>query len=199
MKLFDFDGPLMMLLRKLWAIVGTGILFLLLCVPVVTAGLSFTALYTVADRNLKNNRGYVFSVFFGAVKRNWRQALPAGTVLAALLFVFETDVRILKAFLESGNAVGNMYVLIRIFQILLTVYAVWVFAQIAVYENRLKQILKNALVLMIRHLGASLILLLLLVFAAAVVYVMPVAVLFMPVLAVWMMTAVLENVFQKYQ
>lgn len=198
MKFFDFDGPFMTLLRKLWAIVGVGVLFLILCLPFFSAGLSFTALYTVADRNLKDNRGYVFSGFIDAVKKNWRQALPTGAVIAAVLFIFEWDIRILKALLEHGNSIGNMYVLIRVFQVLIILYSIWVFAQIAVFDNALKQVLKNALVLMVRHLGASVLLLLLTAFGAAVIWVIPISAVFMPVVVTWLMTAVLGKVFAEY-
>ncbi len=198
MKLFDFDGPLMTTLRKLWAIVGASVLFIVCCLPVVTAGLSFTALYTVAEKNLKNNRGYVWSEFTGALKNNWRQALPAGAVMAAVLFVFEVDVRILKAFLMNGHAIGNLYVLVRVLQVLLIIYAVWVFAQIAVFENTLKQILKNSLLLMISHLGSSVVIFLLLLFAAAVIWVIPISAALMPAVVTWLMTASLEKVFGRY-
>ena len=198
MKFLEFDGPFMTLLRKLWGILAVGMLFLLLCIPVVTAGLSFTAMYTVIEKNLKNNRGYVVSGFLNAVKKNWRQALITGTVLAIVLFVFEADVRILKVLLENGHMIGNMYVLIRAFQILVILYGVWVFAQIAVYENTLRQILKNALILMVRHLQVSFALLVLIVFAAVVIWVLPVSAVFMPVVSTWLMTALLAKVFEKY-
>ena len=198
MKLFNYDGPFMTLLRKLWGILGAGILFLLLCIPVVTAGLSFTALYTVTEKNLKNNRGYIASGFADAVRKNWRQALITGAALTAVLLVFEVDVYILQIFLGNGHMIGNMYVLIRVFQVLLIVYGIWVFAQIAVYENTLKQILKNGVILMLRHLLVSVALLLLTVFGAVVIWIMPVSVLFMPVVVTWLMTALLGTVFEKY-
>ncbi len=198
MKLFDYDGVLMSLLRKLWGIVAAGLLFLLLCIPVVTAGLSFTALYSVAEKNLKNNRGYVFSCFADAVKKSWRQGLAAGAMLTAVLLVFEADVRILYVFLEHGHPAGNMYVLIRILQVLFIVYGLWVFAQIAVYENSLKQIMKNAVILMVRHLGVSIALLLLLTFTVVVIWILPFTILIMPPVSVWLMTALLEKVFSRY-
>ena len=198
MKLFDFDGPFMTLLRKLWGILISGTLFLLFCIPVVTAGLSFTALYTVAEKNLRNNRGYVVSGFLEAVKKNWRQALITGAALTAVLLVFEVDVYILQIFLGNGHMIGNMYVLIRIFQILLIVYGIWVLAQIAVYENTLRQILKNGVILMLRHLLVSFAIFLLLVFAAVVIWILPFSILFMPVVSTWLMTALLEKVFEKY-
>ncbi len=198
MKLFNYDGPLMTVIRKLWGIAAAGFLFLLLCIPVVTAGLSFTALYSVAEKNLKNNRGYVFSGFVDAVKKSWRQALAVGAVLTAALLIFEADVHILYVFLEHGHLIGNMYVLIRIFQVLLIVYGLWVFAQIAVYENSLKQILKNSVILMVRHLGASIALFALLAFTVVVIWILPITILIMPAVSAWLMTALLGKVFARY-
>lgn len=118
--------------------------------------------------------------------------------MAAVLFVFEVDVRILKAFLMNGHAIGNLYVLVRVLQVLLIIYAVWVFAQIAVFENTLKQILKNSLLLMISHLGSSVVIFLLLLFAAAVIWVIPISAALMPAVVTWLMTASLEKVFGRY-
>ena len=198
MKIFDFDGPLMTVIRKLWAVVLSGVLFLLCSVPVVTAGMSFAALYDTARRNLSDNRGYVFSCFFESIKKNWRQTLPAGAVMAGIFIFLEFDVRIMKAFLENGRAIGNMYVLFRVFQVLLAVYAVWVLTQITCFENSLKQILKNAVYLAVRHLGVSVGIFLLLVFCGVVIYVMPVSVIFMPVVVTWLMTSLIGKVYKEY-
>ncbi len=199
MQLFNYDGPLMTVIRKLLSILTAGILFLVVSIPLITAGCAFTALYDTAERNLKHDRGYVAREFLASLKSNWRQALPAGAVMAVVMAVFEADIFLMKAFLENGNAIGNMFVLFRVLEALLLVYGVWVFAQISCFDNGMKQILKNALLLMVRHLPASLMILLLLAFAGAVIYVMPLSALFMPVVAVWLMTAVLEPIFKAYQ
>ena len=198
MKLFQYDGPLMTLLRKLWSILCAGILFLLACVPVFTAGASFTALYDVAERNLKNDRGYVAGGFIESIRRNWRQTLPAGAVIAAVMILFEADIRVMKAFLADGQAIGNMYILFRVMQALLLIYSVWVFAQIACYENSMKQILKNSLVFSIRHLGASIGIGLLLVAGGVVIWILPISAPIVPVLVTWFITALLDPVFKRY-
>lgn len=198
MKLFDYDGPIMSLLRKLWAILCSGLLFLAACIPVFTAGASFTALYDVTERNLKNDRGYVAGGFIESLRKNWKQTLPAGAVIAAVLIVFELDINVMKAFLENGRAIGNMYILFRIMQALLLIYSVWVFAQIACYENSMKQILKNSLVFSIRHLGVSICIGLLLIAGGVVIWILPISVVIVPVLITWFMTALLDPVFKRY-
>lgn len=198
MKLFDYDGPLMSLIRKLWSIVIAGVLFLIACIPVFTIGASFTALYDVTERNLKNDRGYVAKGFFESIRKNWKQTLPAGAVIAAVLLVFEMDVRLMKAFLENGHVIGNMYIFFRVLQVLLLIYSVWVFSQIASYENTLRQILKNALLLSVRHLGASVLAALLIAAGAVVIWILPISVIIVPVLVTWFLTAIFGPVFSRY-
>ena len=50
--------------------------------------------------------------------------------------------------------------------------------------------------LLIRHVPG--ILVLLIVFAAVVIWILPFSILFMPVVSTWLMTAILEKVFEKY-
>ena len=198
MKLFNYDGPLVTLIRKLWSILIAGILFLIACIPVFTAGASFTALYDVTERNLKNDRGYAAGGFIESLRKNWRQTLPAGAVIAAVLAVFEADIFLMKEFLHNGHAIGNMYILFRVLQCLLLIYSVWVFTQIACFENSMKQILKNALVLAVRHLGASICIALLLAAGAVVIWILPISVLIVPVLVTWFLTALLGPIFRRY-
>lgn len=198
MKLFNYDGPLVTIIRKLWSILIAGILFLIACIPVFTAGASFTALYDVTERNLKNDRGYAAGGFIESFRKNWRQTLPAGAVIAAVLAVFEADIFLMKEFLDNGHVIGNMYILFRVLQCLLLIYSVWVFTQIACFENSMKQILKNALVLAVRHLGASICIALLLAAGAVVIWILPISVLIVPVLVTWFLTALLGPIFRRY-
>ena len=83
-------------------------------------------------------------------------------------------------------------------QALLLIYSVWVFAQIACYENSMKQILKNSLVFSIRHLGVSIGIGLLLIAGGVVIMILPISAVIVPVLVTWFLTALLGPVFERY-
>ena len=68
MKLFDYDGPLMRALVYLGELILLNLLFLLCCLPVITAGASAAAMYTVAFRNLDGKGGHVCRQFFTAFR-----------------------------------------------------------------------------------------------------------------------------------
>jgi len=50
----------------------------------------------------------------------------------------------------------------------------------------------------VRHLGVSIALLLLLTFTVVVIWILPFTILIMPPVSVWLMTALLEKVFSRY-
>ena len=58
MKLFDHDGPLMRALTYLGNLILLNLVFLLCCLPVVTAGAACAALYTVTANFASAFLGY---------------------------------------------------------------------------------------------------------------------------------------------
>lgn len=198
MGFLNYDSPFMRVLRKIWAALIANFFFLLCCVPVVTAGMSLCSLYYVAEHHLKQDKGYAWSGFFRCFRQNWRQTLPAGAVIVVVAAVFWFDIRILRAVLEQGNSLGNLYILFYILLALLLVYAIWLFAMIARFENTLSVFLKNAAILMLRHLPVSLLILVVTAVFSMIMYVVPLTALVFPVLALWLLSAPLEKVFSRY-
>ena len=195
----SYDGLLMTALRKIGSILIANFLFLLCCVPVFTAGDSLCALYRTIQVNLKRNESYPWRAFFSCFRQNAKKALPAGALLAVLAGLFLLDTVLLRAMAERGAAIGNIYVLVYILLCALLVYFIWLFAMMASFENTLRRYLANALLLMLRHLPASLAILLLAAVFAVIVYVLPVSVLICPTLALWLMSAPIEGVFDRYR
>lgn len=84
MKLFDYDGPLMRALVYLGELILLNLLFLLCCLPVITAGASAAAMYTVAFRNLDGKGGHVCRQFFSAFRANFKKATLQWLVMLAV-------------------------------------------------------------------------------------------------------------------
>lgn len=194
----NYDGPLMTLLRKIGCCLIANALFLLCSVPLFTAGASLCSLYYVVEKNLKRDRSYPWRAFFACFRRNWRQTLPAGAVIAGIGVVFFLDVQILRMMAERGSLIGNLYVVFYLLGAVLLVYAVWLFAMIARFENSLRGCLRNACILMLRHLPTSILVLLLWGFFGAVIYILPLSLLICPALAAWLSSAFLERCFAGY-
>ena len=198
-QIFNYENPVMQGICKLAYCIFLSVLWLVCCIPVVTIVPATCALYYAAEKSLKNGWGYEVQSFFHAFRKNLKQTLPFGLFMLAVEAVFWSDRWILKTFLEGGHQIGNGYVLFTVLMAAGVVYMVWTVAGIARFNNTVRAIMKNSLILMIRHLGTSILILLILAFACFIVWLIPVSVCLMPAVAMWLISAGIEKIFVFYQ
>ena len=197
-NLFAFDGPLMSGIMKLGSLIVVTLLWLLFCLPVITAGASTTAFYYTIQKNLKYSRGYTVSCFWTCFKRNLRQATGIWALLlvpAAVLFASLGAVKTLDA---HGQSLPLVEVLIYLLLIFLAVYLVWVTACVARFENAWRSQMDNAMRLAIGNLPYSFLIALLFAGAAFVIWLMPPLVILMPGVAMWFSTELIEKAFRPH-
>ena len=198
MQFLRYDNPIMSGISKIANCILLSILWLIGCIPVITVGVSTSALYYTVEKNIKHDRGYVISSFCHAYKENLKQATVVGVVLLAVETVFLFDFWILDAMNKKGIVFGNFCIVFQIFMGLCILYAVWTFAMLGRFQNTVIQIMKNSFIIMIRHIGSSLVIALFLSFGAIVVWLSPIAVCLMPAITCWLISVPVESVFKKY-
>lgn len=152
-NLFDPDGAVMRGLTILSDIILLNLCCLLCCIPLVTVGAAWSALYGVYLRRREGD-GAV-RLFFSGFRRSFRQATVVWLILAAAGAVLAMDFRLIAA-LESVPAVVT--VLLYLAVLLLAGTGLYVFPMIAVYEDTTLRMLKNALILSITALPRTLLL-----------------------------------------
>lgn len=152
-NLFDPDGAVMRGLAILSEIILLNLCFLLCCIPLVTVGAAWSALYGAYLRRREGD-GAV-RLFFSGFRRSFRQATAVWLILAAAGAVLAMDFRLIAA-LESVPAVVT--VLLYLAVLLLAGTGLYVFPMIAVYEDTTPRMLKNALILSITALPRTLLL-----------------------------------------
>ena len=168
-KLFDNEGPLMSFLSKLADLVWLNILTIIFCIPIITAGASLTAMYTVTIKMVNKEEGYISKNFFQAFKKNFKQAtiIWIGVMLASILFY--GDYRIVT---YSGIAFPKALP-IALTAVLLLMYCtyLYVFPVLSRYDNTIKNTIKNSFLLSISNLPRTILII-------AIHLVLPVAVYF---------------------
>lgn len=88
MKLFDADGPLMAALNKLADLVFANLLFILFSLPVVTLGVSLTALQTVVLALAEDEENLVVRKrFWQAFRRDFKQSTLLWGIFAAAALI----------------------------------------------------------------------------------------------------------------
>lgn len=94
-NMFDLDGPLMRALSDLNTLVILNVLTALFCIPVITAGASFTAMHYVIMEMFENRGDGVAKEFWKRFKENLRNATPVWLILLAAAVFIYMDCRII--------------------------------------------------------------------------------------------------------
>ena len=199
MKFWAIDSPVMRVLGRLGDIIILNMIFVVGCIPVITIGTSLSALYAVAMKMARGEDPSVWKEFWKAYKRNFRPATICWLVMAVIAILLFVDFRIIGV-LKRGSE--SMYSIMRI--VLAVILGMWMlmfqylFPYIARFENTVKQTLKNAFLLMIRHLPWALLLLVILIASALSIYIIPVLLVVIPAVASIVFDFILERLFRRY-
>lgn len=150
-RVFALDGPVMTALGKIADIVLCNIMFLLLSLPVITAGAALTGLYTCMQALVKGTEdSIIVRQFWNGFRKNWKQATGLWLIcLAAALF--------LGAFYWAiSQLTGGMARAYRVtFFLLCFLFYMgfqYIFPLLSAYRMRTGHLLKNAWLLSIAAL-----------------------------------------------
>ena len=161
-------------------IIWAGVLWLLLCVPVITGGASCCALYYVVVKCTRHERGHITREFFSAFKTNFRLSTPVWLVLLALIAVSLLKLRLAMLYL-----------------IPLLVVVPWLFPYISRFSQPLLVTVRNAAVLSVRNIGKSLLLALVLIVWLLISYLLPIVIPLLPGFAFLLFSFEIEPVFKE--
>ena len=148
-KLFRIDSPFMDAMTRLFDLVALNLIFLLCCLPIVTIGVSCTALHTVTLKMAAGSEPPVLKSFFGAFKDNWKQATLTWLLLLAAGGFLYVDLLIAA----QGGAGGLlMKCVFGFFSILYLLILLYIFPIQSRYRNTIRMNLQNALLMAVRQL-----------------------------------------------
>ena len=149
-NIFRPDSPLMRFMMLITNLIALNVLWLIGCIPVITAGASTVAMHSVLLGYINGKDDAVLKPFLRAFKENFRGATPLwllnlfiGAVMAAEIFYLSVESQLwLKV----------------VFGVLLFVYAAatsYLYPLLARYQTSGKSALFNSFALSMRHLLSS--------------------------------------------
>lgn len=168
-RIFNYDGPLFGFLDKVANLFILNILFMVCCIPLFTIGASVTALNYMMLKIVRGEEGYIVKDFFKAFKENFKQATAIWLIMALFGVIFGVDFYVLNHMKLAMSPVIRtvIYALLVVW----TFEFVYVFAVLSRFVNTVKQTMKNALLMSIRHLPWTALLIVVPVAIAAITYV----------------------------
>ncbi|SKB56405.1 Uncharacterized membrane protein YesL [Lachnospiraceae bacterium] len=169
--LFNYDGPVVSFLNRLADLVILNLIFILCCIPVFTIGASLTALSTMTMKMVKKEEGYIARGFFTAFKRNFRQATVIWMILLILGSIFCADFWVLRAAVSATPVLPVIHGVLILLFVLFLMEFLYVFPVLAKFDNTIKNTMKNAILMSIRHLPWTLVLVVIAAAAVVVSYI----------------------------
>ena len=197
-EFFNLDNKFFQSLGKIIDCVCLSVIWLLLCIPVVTAGAATTALYYTVNKVIRYNRGYILKEFWHAFRTNFKQSTLVGLLMLAMELFFGMDCYIMYQFAAAGEKSGSIYPLFVVFMALVIAWGIYLFPYIARFENTTKQALKNSGLIAIANLPWTVLLFVILGVAIVGLMYLPPMIFILPAAYMLIANLILEKIFRKY-
>lgn len=77
--------------RNFWKFIPINLIYTLISLPVLTGGIAAVGITNVARNTARDKHSFGLSDFFDTIKKNWKQALPAGIINTVIYIVLIFD------------------------------------------------------------------------------------------------------------
>lgn len=177
-RVFNFEGPLFSFLSRLADLFWLNLLFIICCIPLVTAGAAATALYYVTLKMAKDEEGYITRSYFKAFKDNFVQATIIWILFLVVLVVMFLDFRIAGggnvADVFNDPAVSNVVIVaVGVMAIVWFMTVTYVFPLLAQFDNTVINTIRNAFLISIRHLPYTFLMMIIAVIPVVLIWFFP--------------------------
>ena len=197
-KILKADNWFFTGVTKLVLLIVINAMFLIGCIPIFTIGASYSGLYYAVNKNLKFDRGYSFRCFWEGFKDSFKQSTIANLIFLAISMVLLGDVAVIQTFAQQGKINEGFSIFFMILLALVWLFAIWVFAYVATFQNSLKNIFQNCIKLFVAEMPTTLYAAVIMAFVAFIIWLIPPTVFVMPGVGVWFITMRMQRSFRKY-
>ena len=153
------DNKVLQALAAVGDLMALNLMWILCCLPVVTAGASTTALYYSLLKMVRKEETYPAKMFFRAFHQNLKQSIPLTMLLLVVCAVLYVDLNVVRNTAIHFGAL--LSILVAALLLVFVMVASYVFPLLAQFENTIKGTLKNALFMSLWHLPYSVVIMLL--------------------------------------
>ncbi len=144
------DSPVVSFLGKIADLIIINLLVIVCSLPIFTIGASWTALYYVTVKMVKNEESYVIKDFFKSFKQNFRQATVIWLINLIVLLLLGVDAMIIRRGIAEGIP---QFIIIAMcaMTVFTAAIMIYVYPVLSHYDNTVKNTIKNAFILSISN------------------------------------------------
>ncbi len=152
-KLFNEDNVLMRALSFLCDLIFLNMAFLISILPIFTIGASLSALYHVSVRMIRKDDMYIWPAYFKAFRDCFKQSTLLFIPVCLLSAFFGADLYIIHKVIDPSYMVLQYPIWFILFALASVI--IYAFPLIGLYENKTKQVLKNAVLLSLSNIPTT--------------------------------------------
>lgn len=167
-RFFNMDNGFFQVLSRIADLMILNIIFLITCIPIVTIGAAWTALYYVTLKMVRNEESYIVRSYFKSFKENFKQSTIMWLIAVVLLVLLFFDYRIVNVM--DGTIRQAMLIGLTVVALFLAMILTYLFPLQSKFYNTIKNTAKNALLMSIRHLPQTFIMLVITVAAVLITF-----------------------------
>ena len=195
-NLFNMDNAFFRFMGKLFDVVALNLVFIIVCIPIVTIGPAISALYYASVKSIRRDRSYPIKEFFKAFKRDFKQSFIVGLILVLAAAIIYVDIRFVVDYIKNDfTAMRYVYLVIGL---VISFISVYIFSLISRFSLKISGLFRLSFYLAIRHLLTTIVSIILLFGGFVLVYISAgLALLFVPVLVNLLISIMMEKVLIK--
>ena len=197
-KFLNPDNPLMITLSNITDCIFLSLFWLVGCIPVVTAGASFAALYDATHQSLRKGSKHSWSRFLHVYRKNWKAGILPTLVFCAVIFGVAKAVVGLWNNAVAGELSWMLFSGCAFLGILVVGIISLMFPMLSRFENSFAALLKNTLFLALANLPRTVALGMVNTITGLLCAVLIVPLFFLPSLAMLVNTFFIEPMFKPY-
>jgi len=198
-NLFSIDNPVFTFLGKACDVIILSLVWIVLCIPIVTIGPSNTALYYATVKVIRRERGYLLREFFKSFRLNFKKGLIVGVFLTLCYIVLGFDLMWAWNYLKNGGAMGSILLgAFAAISILVACFSIYIYPILSRFEMSIKQLVKASIFMSLRHLPSTIAMLIITAAGFVLVYMIPILFFVIPGSVVILNSFLMEKIFKKY-
>lgn len=193
---FNLDNKLFTFLSKVWDILVLSLIYIVLCLPVITIGPATTALYYTVVKVIRRDRGYVIHEFFHSFKTNFKNGAITGIILTIFYFIMYFDQHYARSL--GGTQKFLLTSALNAILFILVSETIYVFPVLSRFTLNTKALFKTAFFMSVKHLPYTLVMMAILTAFAIACYITPIIIILIPGVCCLLCSFIMEQVLKKY-
>lgn len=194
--MFSPDGRLSRIMSMIFDILVIGLLWMLLCIPVITAGASTTAAYYTMSKVVRFQSGYIREEFMRSFRQNLKQSLLPSILMVIVFGILTVD--IIYLWRSEGRIYSSLFIVMVGISFLMLALVIYLYPFMSRFTKDLAGLVKMSGFAAFRFLPVTIAVMIVLALLIIGIYLMPWFIVVAPGIYMYLLTYPMELIMKRF-